>query len=181
MPEENVLDNKKVDGFGEIAIKSIRQEQVRLDHEEIATLIVEYQSGKTPAELSEKYGCHRITVVKILRRNGVEIRPRDHARVRQDADAIIAGYQAGKSTYTLAAELGCDHSTIAKILKEHGVIVSNRKAQQKLDIGVVIAMYEEMHTSKEIAQRFGVSPKAVIKCLREQGIKIRTRWDYEEK
>lgn len=69
------FEAREVDKFGEIAAKCVRRVQKRLTTEEIKMLIVEYQGGKTPSELSEKYGCHRITVGKILRRNGIEIRP----------------------------------------------------------------------------------------------------------
>lgn len=73
---ENYLgDNREIDEFGEMATKCVRLEQKRLTPEEVRMLIVEYQAGKTPIELSVKYGCHRITVGRILRRNGVEIRP----------------------------------------------------------------------------------------------------------
>ena len=170
--------NKTIDEFGEIATMHVRKAQKRLTPEEIEMLIIEYQAGRTPIELSAKYGCHRITVTKILKRNGVEIRPHSGCKTKRDNAAIIAGYQAGKSTYTLAPEFSCDPNTISKILKENNIEVSGRKAQNKLNVEKVVDMYMEMHTTKEIAQQFGVSPKAILKCLREQNIKIRSRWDY---
>lgn len=97
--------NREVDEFGEIATTCVQRSQKRLTPEEIEKLIVEYQTGKTPIELSAKYGCHRITVTKILKRNGVEIRPHNSFSVKRDDNAIIVGYRAGKSTIVLPQSL----------------------------------------------------------------------------
>lgn len=71
---ETIDRNRETDQFGEVAATKVRQSQKRLTPEEIRMLIAEYQSGKEPIELSEKFGCHRITVGKILRRNNIPIR-----------------------------------------------------------------------------------------------------------
>lgn len=181
LPEKDHDCDREIDSFGETATTRVRRSQKRLTPEEVKMLIVEYQTGKTPTELSEKYGCHRITVGKILKRNGVEIRPYIPSRIERNDTAIVAGYLSGKSTYALAREYDCDPDTISRILKEHDIEVSNCVAQKKLDIAKVISMYAEMRTTKEIARQFGVSPKAILKCLRDNGVKIRSRWDYARK
>ncbi len=181
LPETDYDCDREIDSFGETATTCVRQSQKRLTPEEVKLLIVEYQAGKTPTELSEKYGCHRITVGKILKRNGVEIRPHIPSRAKRNDTAIVAGYLSGKSTYALAREYDCGRDTISRILKEHDIEVSNCKAQKKLDSEKVISMYAEMRTTKEIARQFGVSPKAILKCLRDNGVKIRSRWDYAKK
>lgn len=181
LPETDYDCDREIDSFGETATTCVRQSQKRLTPEEVKLLIVEYQAGKTPTELSKKYGCHRITVGKILKRNGVEVRPHIPSRAKRNDTAIVAGYLSGKSTYALAREYDCDHDTISRILKEHDIEVSNCKAQKKLDSEKVISMYAEMRTTTEIAKQFGVSPKAVIKCLRDNGVKVRSRWDYAKK
>lgn len=72
---KDCLDNdREVDEFGELSAKKITISQKRLSPAETEALIAEYQSGKEPTELGEKFGIHRITVGKILRRNGIPIR-----------------------------------------------------------------------------------------------------------
>lgn len=178
LPEKAYEDNREIDGFGETTTTCVHQTQKRLTPDEVKMLIVDYQSGKTPTELAEKYGCHRITVGKILKRNGVEIRQSAPSQAKQNDAIVVAGYQSGKSTYFLAEEFGCDRGTISRILREHNIDVNNRKAQNKLDSEKVIGMYTQMYTTKEIAKQFEVSPKAILKCLRDNGVKIRNRWDY---
>lgn len=78
-PAKNILGdaekcNREIDEFGEVSVNKIRQPQKRLSQEEIQMLITEYQSGKEPAELGERFGIHRITASKILKRNNIPLR-----------------------------------------------------------------------------------------------------------
>ena len=66
--------DRDIDEFGELAVGKIRRQQKRLMPDEIQALISEYLSGKEPPELGKKFGIHRITASKILKRNGVVIR-----------------------------------------------------------------------------------------------------------
>lgn len=66
--------NKDIDEFGEIVTKSITHVQKHLTSEEIDSMAVQYQSGKTLLVLAKEYGCHRDTVSKALKKHGVQIR-----------------------------------------------------------------------------------------------------------
>jgi len=84
-PKKNISDetaecDRELDEFGELAATKVRRRQKRLTPEETQLLIAEYESGKEPAELGAKFGCHRITVGKILRRNGIPIRNTCHRK-----------------------------------------------------------------------------------------------------
>ena len=104
-------------------------------------LIIEYQAGKTPIELSEKYGCHRITVGRILRRNGVEIRPPHYdkqvvehqtptskfrARDKLDAAEVILMYAEMHTTKEIAQRFGVCSKVVIKCLRENGIKIRNR-------------------------------------------------------
>ena len=69
--EEPPICNRAIDEFGELAVKHIELAQKRLSAEESDALIIGYQSGKTLTELGEQFGCHRVTVYKILKRRGI--------------------------------------------------------------------------------------------------------------
>lgn len=42
-------------------------------------------------------------------------------------------------------------------------------------------MYKNGYTAEKIAKHFEVCPQTILDCLRSQGIKIKNRWDYEQK
>lgn len=99
----------------------------------------------------------------------------------EDVKNIVAAYKAGKSTHKISQQYNCCKTTISNLLKRNGISVTNAKAQGKFNAQTVIHLYEEMHTTEEIAKLFGVSPYTINRCLRENGVKIRSRWDYEQK
>lgn len=72
--------NKDIDEFGEIVTKSITHVQKHLTSEEIDSMAVQYQSGKTLLVLAKEYGCHRDTVSKALKNTGYKFEEgaRDH-------------------------------------------------------------------------------------------------------
>ena len=171
LTEKDCVCNRELDKFGEVTAKCVQRVHKRLSPEETEKVIAEYRSGKTPAELGEKYGCHRSTVSVILERNGISTKPCTDQRVK----AIISGFRDGKNTYELAEEFHCSSSTVSRILKQNGMEPEKCKAQKKLDVAKVISMYADMHTAKEIAQEYGVSANVIIRCLRNCGVKIRPR------
>ena len=141
MSEDRLSSNREIDEFGEMATKCVRLEQKRLTSEEVKMLIIEYQAGKTPIELSEKYGCHRITVGRILRRNGVEIRPPHYdkqvvehqtptskfrARDKLDAAEVILMYAEMHTTKEIAQRFGVCSKVVIKCLRENGIKIRNR-------------------------------------------------------
>jgi len=51
-------------------VNQLHQMQKRLNNEEIQQIIAGYKSGLTMKELSRRFGCHRVTVSNILKKNG---------------------------------------------------------------------------------------------------------------
>ena len=124
LTEEDCVSKKELDKFGEITAKCVQRVRKRLSPEEIGKVIAEYLNGKTPAELAEKYGCHRSTVSAVLKRNGISTKPCTDQRVK----AIISGFQDGKNTYELAEGLHCASSTVSRILRQNGIEPEKCKA-----------------------------------------------------
>lgn len=54
-------------------IKTIKQQQKSLSDSETRTIIMKYQQGKSTYELAKEFGCHRYTISKALKDNGVEV------------------------------------------------------------------------------------------------------------
>lgn len=139
--EDCLSSNRGIDEFGEMATKRVQLEQKRLTPEEVKMLIAEYQTGKTPIELSKKYGCHRITVGRILRRNGVEIRPPHYdkqvvehqapksklrAQDKLDATEVILMYAEMHTAKEIAQQFGVSPKAVLKCLREQNIKIRSR-------------------------------------------------------
>ena len=55
-------------------IKTTKPRQKLLSKEEVEQIIHKYQQGSTIYELADTYGCHRQTISRHLKKNGVEMR-----------------------------------------------------------------------------------------------------------
>ena len=51
----------------------IKQQQKHLSDDEILEIITKYKSGKSTYALAEEYRCHRYTISKVLKNNGIEV------------------------------------------------------------------------------------------------------------
>ena len=75
------------------------QTQVRLNPDQAKELATAYRAGRTIKELAQRFGVHRTTVSTLLRRFGVEQRPRglsvDRPRGDHHRDAEAAAGEAG--------------------------------------------------------------------------------------
>ena len=72
-------------------------------------------------------------------------------------------------------------NTIVRLLREQGVEITRSKAQARLNAKKVISMYEDGLTSTQIAKQLGVGAQVILRCLKNHGVKIKSRWDYEQK
>lgn len=54
-------------------VKTITQQQKTLSETEIKIIILKYQQGKSTYELAKEFGCHRATISKALKDNGIEV------------------------------------------------------------------------------------------------------------
>lgn len=108
-----------VDDF--TAVKKIRQQQKRLDEDEIGQLVAEYRAGSTIYGLAAKFGCHRTTVSEHLRTHGVQmrLRPLTEERIRE----AVRLYGSGLSSAKVGERVGATDKTVLARLRERGVVV----------------------------------------------------------
>jgi len=76
LPDSEKQGNRRIDEFGEVATRRITQVQKRFTPEEVALLVEKYLAGQSASELGREFGCNRITVSNVLKRNGIKIRGR---------------------------------------------------------------------------------------------------------
>jgi DNA-binding CsgD family transcriptional regulator len=97
--------------------------QRRLSDPEIIVLYAELQDSDAVAD---RAGCSQPTVLAILRRAGVEVRPVGGPRGRRvrlaiPESEIIRMYRAGLIAREIAPRAGCSASVVYRILAQHGV------------------------------------------------------------
>lgn len=87
------------------------------DFKELATL---YEAGETMAKLAEKFECHRHTVMRALKKAGIEIRPQKLMTADLVAQATVL-YANDHTLEDIVKLFGLEASTIGKALKRSGV------------------------------------------------------------
>lgn len=96
-----------------------RQHQRRLDPDEVAQLVAEYEAGDDMTVLAKTWSLHRTTVALHLQRAGVALR-RQGLNPTQ-IDQAVRLYAEGWSCLRLGERFGCSAETVRQELKRHGV------------------------------------------------------------
>lgn len=112
----------------------------------IETLVEEYQSGMSCADLAQKYGVTSATVYKVLKTAGVS-RSRKEARfIRKgiksswpcnqgiSVERIVKEFRRGSSTEKIAKKYHVSYCTVYKILKDAGAIDAKKYNMNKVSL-----------------------------------------------
>jgi DNA invertase Pin-like site-specific DNA recombinase len=102
----------------------LHQAQKRLDPEQIARLIADYEAGEPVNDLAEAYGLHRSTVLNHLKRQSV--RRRRSRLTALDVEKIVGLYTSGESVEAIAVELRFRATTVRRALVKAGVGLRRR-------------------------------------------------------
>ncbi|MCL2817968.1 MAG: hypothetical protein FWD39_06255, partial [Clostridiales bacterium] len=89
------------DDFGELCRTGLIQNQKRLTDAEAASVVEEYQNGLSTYALAEKYGCHRNTISRCLKKHCITVRIGNAKPIINDAE-MIALYNKGVNTTEIA-------------------------------------------------------------------------------
>jgi len=121
--------SKLIDCAPRRAAPTLRRVQRRLDHEQAATLIAAYRSGKKINSLASEFGIDRTTVMAVLHRERVERRRR--GLDPQNLPHVARLYMEGWSAARLGQKFGANASTVLRRLREHGVAIRPRRGWQR--------------------------------------------------
>ena len=127
-PEEFDADGKYIDSSynPEITVKSLKQQHKHeFSNNEILEMARQYRAGKTIYELAKKFGCHRVTVSAILKRNGVTVSVEKSEKIFNPAKAAEF-YEAGMKSKDIGIHFGVSEQTIRKCLKKQGIKIRTR-------------------------------------------------------
>ena len=122
---DNISGNpREINEYGETVVKRIQQIHIHLKVEEIELLIKGYKEGKSVYQLAREFGCHRTTVGKILRRQGVNVTNCKYSKL--DTSDIVTMYANMHTTAKIAEKYDVGPNVIIRCLREHGVTIRGR-------------------------------------------------------
>jgi hypothetical protein len=109
-------------------------------------LVDRYLSGETMDSIAEELGCGTKSIIAMLKRHDVAIRPQKI--VFSNEEEIIDRYSSGESINKLSMELGCSNKPVSDMLKRHGIAVRysfphNRMEIRRTSYGYVLERIEE--------------------------------------
>jgi hypothetical protein len=93
----------------------------RLQPEQIAELVADYEAGFRVAALMRRFELGKGTVLGILRDHGVKLR--NQGLSPSDLPQAIARYEAGESLAGVGRAFGCDANVIRRHLVAAGVTI----------------------------------------------------------
>lgn len=135
-----------------------------------------YQKCGNGATIAKHFNINMYRVYKILRRNGIKIKPRG-GKEKYPLSILIELYQSGHSITEIATKVGADSSTIYERLIKH-IKLRNKSesARRKIPINQyqdIKKLYEEGLSSKKIAEIYGVHKSSIILILKNLGVEIK--------
>ena len=103
-------------------VKSIKQQQKSLSDTKTRTIIMKYQQGKSTYELAKEFKCHRYTISKALKDNGVEV-TNQCAKKKVLAEMIMQMYSEWYKPQEIGEALGVSADTVRRILHDNNVYI----------------------------------------------------------
>ena len=103
-------------------VKVIKQQQKTLSEAETRTIILKYQQGESTYKLAKEFGCHRYTISKTLKDNGIEV-TNQCAKKKVLAEMIMQMYSEWYKPQEIGEALGVSADTIRRILKQNNVYI----------------------------------------------------------
>jgi DNA-binding CsgD family transcriptional regulator len=100
-------------------VRSIRQYQRRLTHEQLDRVVERYRQGATVYELAAEFGCNRKTISERLKRVGVQMRggsPND-----DQMDEMVRLYKSGLSLARVGDQVDVSAGTVLAALRARGI------------------------------------------------------------
>ena len=150
------------------------------DHRRMAKM---YNDGMTQQDIIKEFQCSKKTVINILRKQGVELRPTGCRFTPKQCRAIATLYKKGVSQDIIAKQFGTDEKTIARTLRRSGIAIRSdgKRHFTSEDHREMVRLYRNGFTQAEIGGMFSCSSTAIFYIMRKLGIKARParRWKSE--
>ena len=101
-------------------VTEIRQQQKDLADDEILQIIERYTAGASIYELADEFGCHRSTISRRLKQQGITVSNKVTDRPAL-VERVLKMYADGMQAKQIGVELGITPKSVSKILRDNGV------------------------------------------------------------
>ncbi len=108
-----------IDQHGEKTKNYVVQPMKKLTRTEINAIIEGYRSGATTRGLAEKYGCHRDTISRQLKKQGVAVTI--EKVTDNDITEMVRLYESGLKAEEVGRQFGINKTTALRHLRASGV------------------------------------------------------------
>ena len=114
-----------VSEFGDLKATDIRKPQKKLTDEEIKSAIEDYRKGLTTYQLAEKYGCHRQTITRCLKKHDVDI-TKCKATKKLNQNTVVEMYANMFTSERIAKHFKVHPQAIIRCLRANDVKIRSR-------------------------------------------------------
>jgi transposase len=114
-----------VSEFGDLKVTKLRSTQKQLSDDEIAEIIVDYQNGMSTYQLAEKFGCHRQTISKSLKKHGVNV-TKSKVSSKLDEELVISLYENMHTSTQIAERFDVQPQVIVRCLHANNIPIRSR-------------------------------------------------------
>lgn len=120
------LNNKTIDKFGEISVKTLKRSYRReFTPTEVSEIIALYNSEKDTIKLAKQFNCSKNTINKLLRQNDVLV-TKKKARAKIDVDKAISMYAEKITLEKIGEYFDVSSYTVREVLLENGIKLRTR-------------------------------------------------------
>lgn len=134
-----------------------------------------YRDGMSANKIGNRFNFQAATVLRLLRKEGVEIRTQKFVELNQEQ--LEKEYATGTSSRDLAKKYDCSHETILKRLRGK-VKITKRNALQRMRAyaEVVVKDYmDNLLSIHAIARKYKCAPNIVRRILEENNVTFREK------
>jgi len=94
-------------------------------------IIALYEKYNSTTEIAKKYNCYRGTILGLLKRNNIKIRPNSIPRRDLPKEKIIQLYEKCRSSEEIAKKYNCDAGSILRLLRRNNIEIRPRYSTKK--------------------------------------------------
>lgn len=113
-------------------ITEIEQQQKDLMDDEILLIVKRYMEGARIYELAREFGCHRGTISRHLKQQGVKVSNKVTDRPAL-VERVLRMYDGGMKPKDIGAELGINARSVLNVLHEHNVRIRHSSEYAKIN------------------------------------------------
>lgn len=152
---------------------NIGEKRRRLDlYNQVDNIIKDFTLNKlTASNIGKKYNTSSTMILKILRKNGVDVNKYKNSRssIWKKEDEICRSYIESKSLQKVAKEYNVSATTIRQILIENDVKIQDGK-RKDINEDEVCDLYNKGLSSRKIAKKYNCSKSTILNIIRRNNI-----------